>query len=164
MTPAARARARKGEGELLRAEILDAAMQVLAETGSEHAMSIRAVADKAGVTAPSIYMHFADKTTGLRGVRTPLRVARRACRSSARGFTDRRAARRARPRISSSAAHAEQYRVLFMGTEAPETFTHPKMSEMAASSPLYNVRQCMAPSPSHRAPELVRRAVALVTA
>src|SRR4051794_538206 len=62
ITPAARSRARRGEGQRLRDEILVAATQVLADTGSEQAMSIRAVADAAGVTPPSIYMHFADKT------------------------------------------------------------------------------------------------------
>lgn len=63
MTPAARrARARRGEGERLREEILDAAERLLIETGDEGAVSIRAIADAAGVTPPSIYLHFADKT------------------------------------------------------------------------------------------------------
>jgi AcrR family transcriptional regulator len=46
---------------LLRGEILRAAKQLLGETGSEDAVSIRAVAELAGVTPPSIYLHFADK-------------------------------------------------------------------------------------------------------
>lgn len=58
-----RARARRGEGERLREEILEAAERLLLETGSEEAVSIRAVAAAVGVTAPSIYRHFADKTT-----------------------------------------------------------------------------------------------------
>jgi AcrR family transcriptional regulator len=59
--PAIRPRARKGEGERLRDEILDAADRLLAETASEDAVSIRAVADAVGVTPPSIYRHFPDK-------------------------------------------------------------------------------------------------------
>lgn len=59
-TPA-RARARRGEGGQLRHDILEAAEGLLLETGSEDAVSIRAVADAVGVTAPSIYRHFADK-------------------------------------------------------------------------------------------------------
>jgi AcrR family transcriptional regulator len=59
--PAARRRARRGEGEALRQEILAAAVALLAETGNEDAVSIRAVADRVGVTPPSIYLHFADK-------------------------------------------------------------------------------------------------------
>ncbi|MGH9264463.1 MAG: TetR/AcrR family transcriptional regulator [Acidimicrobiales bacterium] len=57
-----RPRARRGEGELLRAEILDAAERLLIQTGDEGAVSVRAIADAAGVTPPSIYLHFADKT------------------------------------------------------------------------------------------------------
>ena len=56
-----RRRARKGEGELLRDEILDAAEQLLVEKGSVDAVTIRAVARTVGVSAPSIYLHFADK-------------------------------------------------------------------------------------------------------
>ena len=69
MTPATRrARARRGEGDLLRAEILAAAERLLIKTGDEGAVSIRAIADAAGVTPPSIYMHFADKTELLAAV------------------------------------------------------------------------------------------------
>lgn len=59
-TPA-RARARRGEGAQLRQDILEAAEALLMATGSEDAVSIRAVANAVGVTAPSIYRHFADK-------------------------------------------------------------------------------------------------------
>lgn len=62
MSPARR-RARRGDGALLREEILEAAEALLLETGSEDAVSIRAVADRVGVTPPSIYRHFADKNT-----------------------------------------------------------------------------------------------------
>ena len=62
MPPAARPRARKGEGERLRDEIIAAAGELLAETASEDAVSIRAVAEAVGVTPPSIYRHFPDKT------------------------------------------------------------------------------------------------------
>jgi AcrR family transcriptional regulator len=60
-TRARRPRARKGEGERLRDEILAAAEQLLITTGSEDAVSIRAVADAIGVTPPAIYRHFDDK-------------------------------------------------------------------------------------------------------
>jgi AcrR family transcriptional regulator len=62
MTPATRRRAKRGEGELLRADILAAAEHLLMKTGDQGAVYIRAVADAAGVTPPSIYLHFADKT------------------------------------------------------------------------------------------------------
>jgi AcrR family transcriptional regulator len=63
-----RARARRGEGDLLRAEILAAAERLLIQTGDQGAVSIRAIADAAGVTPPSIYLHFADKTELLAAV------------------------------------------------------------------------------------------------
>jgi AcrR family transcriptional regulator len=63
-----RRRARRGDGELLHAEILAAGRELLAETGSETAVSIRAVADRVGVTPPSIYLHFPDKEALLEAV------------------------------------------------------------------------------------------------
>jgi AcrR family transcriptional regulator len=45
----------------LRTEIVHAAKALLVETGSAEAVSIRAVAERVGVTAPSIYLHFTDK-------------------------------------------------------------------------------------------------------
>lgn len=57
-----RRRAARGQGELLRDEILEATEQLLEELGDVEAVSIRAVADAVGVTPPSIYRHFADKT------------------------------------------------------------------------------------------------------
>jgi AcrR family transcriptional regulator len=60
-TPPRRTRARRGEGEKLKQEILAAAERLLAETGSQEAVSIRAIADAVGCTPPAIYMHFADK-------------------------------------------------------------------------------------------------------
>jgi AcrR family transcriptional regulator len=43
-------------------------MDLLRETGSEEAMSLRAVAQRVGVSVPSIYLHFADKQALLEAV------------------------------------------------------------------------------------------------
>jgi AcrR family transcriptional regulator len=59
--PLRRRRAPRGFGEQLREEILDATTQLLLETGHAKAVSIRSVAQRVGVTPPSIYLHFADK-------------------------------------------------------------------------------------------------------
>jgi AcrR family transcriptional regulator len=59
--PLKRRRAPRGSGEQLRDEILDAATELLLETGHAKAVSIRSVAQRVGVTPPSIYLHFADK-------------------------------------------------------------------------------------------------------
>jgi len=63
-----RRRAPRGSGELLRDEILDAATELLLTAGQAREVSIRAVAERAGVTSPSIYLHFADKDTLLDAV------------------------------------------------------------------------------------------------
>jgi AcrR family transcriptional regulator len=59
--PLRRRRAPRGSGEQLREKILDAATELLLETGHAKAVSIRSVAQRVGVTPPSIYLHFADK-------------------------------------------------------------------------------------------------------
>jgi AcrR family transcriptional regulator len=56
-----RRRAPRGQGAALRGDLLRAAMDLLAETGDEDAVSLRAVAQRVGVSVPSIYLHFADK-------------------------------------------------------------------------------------------------------
>ena len=56
-----RRRAARGSGDQLRDEVLDAATELLLETGHAKAVSIRAVAARVRVTPPSIYLHFADK-------------------------------------------------------------------------------------------------------
>jgi len=56
-----RPRSPRGSGEQLRAEIVAAARELMADAPSASSVSIRAVADAVGVTPPSIYRHFADK-------------------------------------------------------------------------------------------------------
>jgi AcrR family transcriptional regulator len=59
---AVRTRARPGEGQLLREEILRAASALLDEAGDESALTLRAVAARTGVSTPAVYRHFADKS------------------------------------------------------------------------------------------------------
>jgi AcrR family transcriptional regulator len=56
-----RVRSARGSGESLRGEILDAARELLAGTGRADLVSIREISRVVGVSAPSIYRHFADK-------------------------------------------------------------------------------------------------------
>jgi AcrR family transcriptional regulator len=121
---------------------------VLADAGSEQAMSIRAVADAAGVTPPSIYMHFADKTDLVYAVcERHFAELDAYVEAELAGVDDptERLGRRGRAYIQFGLDHAEQYRVLFMGTDLPEHYTAEKMSEMAGFDHLLqNVEQCMA--------------------
>jgi AcrR family transcriptional regulator len=54
-------RARRGEGDRLRDEILDATEALILETGDSEAISIRRVAQAVDRTPPSIYLHFSTK-------------------------------------------------------------------------------------------------------
>ncbi|MGW0891122.1 TetR/AcrR family transcriptional regulator [Saccharopolyspora sp. NPDC002578] len=56
-----RPRSPRGHGEQLRVEVLAAVNRLLAEWGSDEKLTMRAVAKEVGVSAPSIYLHFADK-------------------------------------------------------------------------------------------------------
>lgn len=58
---ARRPRAARGNGERLRGEIVEATTRLLARMGSDESLSLRAVAREVGVSAPSVYLHFADK-------------------------------------------------------------------------------------------------------
>lgn len=57
-----RTRNRRGEGAKLRDEIVAAAAALLDETGDSSAVTLRSVARRVGIAAPSIYRHFADQS------------------------------------------------------------------------------------------------------
>ncbi len=63
-----RRRAKRGEGERLREEILAAARELLAETQDADALTVRSVAERVGVSTPSIYLLFADNAALLDAV------------------------------------------------------------------------------------------------
>lgn len=54
-------RANPGEGGRLREDLLLVAERMLAEAGTEDVLTLRAVAERTGVTTPSVYRHFASK-------------------------------------------------------------------------------------------------------
>lgn len=56
-----RTRNRKGEGDRLRRDLIDATAQLLREQGTDANLSMREVTRRAGVTAPALYLHFADR-------------------------------------------------------------------------------------------------------
>jgi len=51
----------RGEGGKLRADILAAAAALIEETGSEQSVTLREVARRVGIAAPSIYEHFPSR-------------------------------------------------------------------------------------------------------
>ncbi len=61
-----RRRNRRGEGDRLRIELLDAAADLMAEKGDVDAVSLRAIAGRAGVSPTAVYRHFDDHLSLLR--------------------------------------------------------------------------------------------------
>lgn len=57
-----RSRNARGQGKLLKSELLEAAIRLLVDLGPEEPFSMRALAKETKVSAPSVYLHFADKT------------------------------------------------------------------------------------------------------
>jgi AcrR family transcriptional regulator len=157
-----RTRSRRGEGERLRHEILDAAERLLIETGSEDAVSIRAVADAVGVTPPSIYLHFADKNELLFEVcEKHFDQFDRYLEAAAGESDDPLESLRLRGRayVQFGLEHPEQYRILFMGKpgETPVDFEATRMRRIASFDHLVQgVQRCIdAGAISARDPVLV---------
>ena len=61
MKAVTRERNPRGQGERLRVDLIDAAVELIAETGSVDGVSLRAAAKRAGVSPMAVYKHFADK-------------------------------------------------------------------------------------------------------
>ncbi len=149
MVPSPRSRSPRGQGDALRDEILDAAEALLVETQSEDAVSIRAVADRVGVTPPSIYRHFEDKPTLMFRVCDRqfdrLDVELRAHRDAE---SDQVAAVIAcgRAYMRFGVAHPETYRIMFMGhrDDTPEQFRDETMAEHGAFAGLVDAVQAVA--------------------
>lgn len=143
MTPATaapRTRARRGDGERLRDQILDHAERLLVERGSPDTVSIRAIAERCEVTPPSVYLHFVDKETLFREV-----CARRFAELDERIAEARAAAADPLDELSALGAaivnfgleHREAYRLLVTGPDSgtPGVFHHIVVSvEKAAAA------------------------------
>lgn len=56
-----RGRNRRGQGNLLRRDIIDTTLRMLNDLGDDAGLSLRAVAREVGIAATSVYIHFADR-------------------------------------------------------------------------------------------------------
>ena len=145
-----RRRARRGQGELLHDEILDATERLLVDGGGdEEAVSIRAVADAVGVTPPSIYLHFADKNELMFAVceRHFAELDRR-LEAAAAGSDDPLESLKLRGRayVRFGFDHPGPYRILFMSkpSAAPEWWTHERVQESASFMHLVGaIQRCL---------------------
>jgi AcrR family transcriptional regulator len=119
---APRARNARGEGERLRDEIIAAAIKVLSIIGPEDPFSLRAVARKAKIAAPSVYIHFADRNVLLLAVLEKLFREQVAIRSAAEEAAARagggpweRLLARSIATVEFGLKHPGHYKVLFEG-------------------------------------------------
>lgn len=118
----------RGEGGRLRQDILDAASQILETTGTEEAVTLRAIARAVGIAAPSIYGHFADReaildqliANGFAEFRVDLQAARASCSDPVE-----RLLAGCRIYLSFAAEHPSRYRLLFQKSELRGTRERP---------------------------------------
>ena len=126
MTPV-RQRSKRGQGERLRGEILDAGKRLLMETGDSEALTVRAIAEAVGVSPPSIYLHFPDKDALVVAVCEDAFVALDDyIEQAASGVDDLREQLHVRGKayVEFGLQNPEHYRILFMtrpATLKPET-------------------------------------------
>lgn len=112
-----RQRARRGEGERLREQIVEAADRLLAQRGTQRAVSIQDIATEVGCTPPAIYLHFADKRSLMVEVcRRHFARFRDALAGEAAKADDPLAslALRGRAYVRFGLENPERYRILFM--------------------------------------------------
>lgn len=138
--PARRSRARRGDGDRLRNEILVAAEALLIATNDQAALSIRAVAAAVGVTPPSIYLHFADRNDLLFAVcERHAAQLEQAMADAAVGVDDplERLRLRGLAYIHYGLAHPEHYRILMMSRpdDTPDRFIDERMVDTAGLLP-----------------------------
>src|SRR5580704_5301116 len=66
--PPRRQRNARGQGSRLTEDIVAGALALIERTGSDEAVTLRAVAREVGIAAPSIYAHFPDRDAVLMAV------------------------------------------------------------------------------------------------
>ncbi len=119
-TPGTKARphrAKRGDGELLRDEILDETERLIIELGDADRVSIRMVADAVGRTPPSIYLHFDTKDALIHAVcQRQFDALADLFTAELDGVTDpvERIEVMARAYVRFAVDHPEEYRVIFM--------------------------------------------------
>ena len=122
-----RARNRRGEGGLLREEIIRAAVELLDEARDESAVTLRSVARRAGIAAPSIYAHFPDQPAIMLAVVQreflALEASLRAAVQAAGDNTLLRLGAVCDGYLEFAVAYPERYRTMFGGLWLPDLAT-----------------------------------------
>jgi AcrR family transcriptional regulator len=137
-----RRRSPRGQGEQLHTQILAVAGELLAESGREDEVSIRAVADRVGVTPPSIYLHFADKDALLDAVCveafTDMHEAMAIAGAGAEDDPVAALAAQGRAYVAFARSRPEHYRLMFMRRPGHD-LEMPTEAEITATAGLSSV-------------------------
>jgi AcrR family transcriptional regulator len=124
-----RSRSRRGEGRQLRTEILAAAAELLDASGGERAVTLRAVARRVGIAAPSIYPHFPDRPAILTALVqqgcAELADRIRSAVATAGDDTDVRLIAACRAYVDFARSRPERYRAMFAGAHHPDEPAEP---------------------------------------
>jgi len=163
--PPARVRANPGQGRQLREEILLAAEQLLIEAGGDIGLTLRSVAQRVGVTTPSLYRHFPDKASLVGAV--CLRVWDELTDSMQQAFQQNedpfRALRDAgRAYVQFGLDHPVQYRLLLMRPALPTDGRLSAQDEAALTcfrSVVDAVNHCVLAGVLRGDPELIARSL-----
>ena len=152
-TRPSRTRNRRGEGAKLREEIVTAAGELLEATGDEGAITLRAVARRVGITAPSIYAHFTDRDAILHAVLVDaFAVMAAGLRAATDGVSDpvERLHAGAAAYLRLAAEQPARYRMLFQRrpTADPDTLPHAETAETIVGAEAFGwlvdaIRQCV---------------------
>lgn len=137
----ATARLPKGQGHLLKAEILRATASLLAETGDADSVSVRAVALRVGRTTPSVYEHFRDRHELLQLTALSVLNAMSARVSSElENEPDFRIRLRLRAHayVAFAREHPEPYRLLFMDRRPSSMLSITELLETAGMASVLN--------------------------
>ncbi len=135
----------RGQGELLREEIVTAAVRMLDELADDEALSLRAVAREVSIAATSVYLHFPDRDA-------LVLAAMRRCHEELVGTGDAAAAEAPDPaaalraRILAQAAWAREHPGLYKVLH--ESKVHRRLGmpfkEVMVARTIDAVRDCMA--------------------
>ncbi|MFI5959031.1 TetR/AcrR family transcriptional regulator [Cryptosporangium sp. NPDC051539] len=139
--------ARRGEGDRLRDDIINAACALLEESGDTSALSLRAVARKTGVATTSIYLHFEDLNALLRAVKSWwLDLLAEEVEAAAAGAGDDprdRVRAIAHAYVNAATNEPARYQVLFSSEITPPTAGVPYLGVRAYGSVLERVREAL---------------------
>ncbi|WP_024801692.1 TetR/AcrR family transcriptional regulator [Nocardia sp. BMG51109] len=132
-----RVRNRRGQGGRLREEIVTTAADMLDEAGDENAITLRSVARRVGIAAPSIYRHFPDQPAIMlavvRNAFTELDEQLRTAMDAAGDAPRARLMAVCHGYLDYAQAHPGRYRTMFGGLWTPDVNTSSVAAEDVAT-------------------------------